>query len=62
LLPGLAYMQFVGLANSNYVFQVSTDLSLWVPLVTNFSPVGIINFYDPYNPGVPNRFYRARTQ
>lgn len=54
--------QFIGLANSNYVFQGSSDLLNWLPLKTNSSPIGIMNFSDPLNPSTSWRFYRARSQ
>jgi hypothetical protein len=55
-------LQFAGAANTNYVFEVSSNLTKWVPLITNNSPIGIINFYDPFNTGTSARFYRARSR
>jgi|GEM_PF-2703475 len=60
-IQGSAFsMQFAGAANTNYVFLVSSNLNLWVPLKTNNSPIGIINFSDPVSPGAATRFYRAK--
>ena len=50
----------LGIANSSYVIQASTNLVDWVELRTNISPSGIINFTDPNASGFTQRFYRAR--
>jgi hypothetical protein len=59
VINGAFSAQFVGAENSNYVFQASTNLANWTPVATNNSPIGILDLYDPVNPGVPGRFYRA---
>ena len=50
----------LGIAESNYVIQVSTNLSEWSESTTNSSPTGIIDFIDTNAPGFRQRFYRAR--
>jgi hypothetical protein len=45
-----------GMAGSNFVIEVSTDLSNWQPLQTNTSP---FTFVDTNAPGSAYRFYRA---
>jgi len=51
--------QLVGIANTNYVIERSSNLVTWVPLKTNKSSSGIFNFSDAFTPG-QNKFYRAR--
>ena len=51
--------QFVGIANTNYVIERSTNLTNWVPVKTNKSANGIFTFSDSFTPGV-NKFYRGR--
>lgn len=48
-----------GAANSNYVFQASTNLANWISLTTNNSANGIISFTDTDAPNYNKRFYRA---
>jgi hypothetical protein len=45
-----------GMAGSNFVIEVSTDLLNWRPLQTNASP---FTFVDTNAPGSAYRFYRA---
>jgi len=59
---GVFSCQFVGAANTTYVFQTSTDLATWLPLSTNQSPIGIINLIDPVHSGDSRRYYRAKPQ
>jgi hypothetical protein len=59
MVSGVFSAQFVGAANSNYVFQASTNLADWGPVATNSSPIGILNLYDPVVSGAQGRFYRA---
>lgn len=49
----------LGMANTNYLIQVSTNLGStnWLTLATNQSPVGIISITDTNKS--PGRFYRA---
>jgi len=49
----------LGVANSNYVVETSSDMVRWTPMSTNSSPTGIINFTDP-NPMAGIRYFRAR--
>lgn len=49
----------LGVANSNYVVQSSSNLTTWISLATNSSPSGIIDFTDP-NPVSGARYYRAK--
>jgi hypothetical protein len=51
--------QFVGIANTNYVIERSTNLTVWVPIKTNKSSIGIFTFSDAFTPG-QNKFYRGR--
>lgn len=49
----------VGVAGSNYVVLCSTNLVNWIPVATNSSASGLINFADTTTPG-GRRYYRAR--
>jgi hypothetical protein len=51
----------LGMANSNYVLQASTNLATtnWVPVLTNSSPFGIVPLADTNTQNHPNRFYRT---
>jgi hypothetical protein len=51
---------FVGIANTSYVIEASSDLLRWTPVKTNSSAVGVFNFTDPATGGLSSRFYRAR--
>jgi len=51
--------QFVGIANTNYVIERSTNLTTWVPIKTNKSSIGIFTFSEAFAPE-QNRFYRGR--
>jgi hypothetical protein len=62
LTNGVFSCQFVGSANTSYVFQTSTNLATWLPLSTNQSPIGIINLMDPAHAGDSRRYYRAMGQ
>jgi hypothetical protein len=62
VISGAVSAQFVGMANTNYVFQASSNLVNWQIMTTNSSPVGIFNFYDHAPPGLSGRFYRAVSQ
>jgi uncharacterized delta-60 repeat protein len=53
-------VQFIGVVNTSYVFEGSPNLVNWVPVKTNSSPIGIINFSDTAT--YPKRFYRVRKQ
>jgi hypothetical protein len=58
-ISGSVSSQFVGVANTNYVFEASSNLVSWLPVTTNSSPIGIFNFNDQVPQSVANRFYRA---
>jgi hypothetical protein len=62
VVNGSVSAQYAGAANTNYVFQTSSNMSTWTPVATNNSPNGIVNFFDSVNPSVPGRFYRATTK
>jgi|GEM_PF-5562028 len=51
----------LGMANSNYVLQASTNLATtnWVPVFTNSSPFGIVPLSDTNTQNYPKRFYRT---
>ena len=55
--------RLLGRANTNYVLQFSTNLSLtsWVSLSTNFTSTGILAYTNSIT-GFSNRFFRARSQ
>ena len=48
-----------GATGSNYVVQCTTNLVNWIPVATNSSTSGLINFTDTTTPG-GKRYYRAR--
>jgi len=62
VISGAVSAQFAGAANTNYVFEASSNLINWQPVTTNSSPVGIFNFYDEAPPDQHGRFYRAVSQ
>ena len=62
LTNGRFQFQSMGPAGSNFVIQVSTDLTVWTPIYTNFSTNGILEFTDSNAPAVPGRFYRTVAQ
>jgi hypothetical protein len=45
----------------SYAIQTSTNLTGWIPLVTNTASNGIINFTDTNPPAAGRRYYRARS-
>jgi hypothetical protein len=59
VISGSVSAQFVGIANTNYVLEASSNMVSWLPVSTNSSPIGIFNFYDQVPQSVANRFYRA---
>jgi hypothetical protein len=54
----------LGMANTNYVIQASTNLAKtnWLAIATNNSPYGIISLVDTNRQSYSNRFYRAVSQ
>jgi len=55
----LFQMRLVGIANTNYVLQASTDMVTWIPIATNSAPNGLWTFTDTQSTNFPNRYYRA---
>jgi hypothetical protein len=51
----------LGKANTNYIFQSSTNLSTtnWSPVLTSSSPYGILSFVDTNLRAYTNRFFRV---
>jgi hypothetical protein len=51
----------LGIATTNYVIQAATNLpqAVWIPILTNNAPYGIISFVDTNVSGYSNRFFRA---
>jgi len=50
---------FQGQTGSQCIFEVSTNLLDWTPLLTNAPFTGSFNYVDPQSPQFPQRFYRA---
>ena len=57
LTNGTCQIGVVGQIGATYRIDVSTDLSIWIPLATNLNASGIIQITDPSN--LPQRFYHA---
>ncbi len=55
-------MGFMGVTDSNYVLQASTNLATWTPVSTNTATNNLMNLVDPYATNYPLRFYRVRQQ
>ena len=56
---GALQMSFAGPTGSNYVLQVSTNLTQWTSLSTNTPTTSPFTLTDPTAPGAPTRFYRV---
>ena len=56
---GVFTTTFVGVGGSNYVFETSTDLLRWTPVLTNRPANGLVEF-NHTNSTSPLRFYRVR--
>ena len=54
------YSQLLGLANTTYIIQASSNLTTWVPMATNTPQFGVLTFGEPMTAGHTNRFYRAK--
>jgi hypothetical protein len=52
-------LQFQGQNNQNYILDTSTNLALWVPVLTNVASNGLFLFRNT-NPADPKRFYRVQ--
>ena len=59
---GSMQMRLVGVANSNYVIQASSNLINWSPVATNTPATGLWYFSDPEFASFAHRFYRAVPQ
>jgi len=55
-------MALSGWAGSNYVLQVSTNLTQWTSLSTNTPATSNFILTDPAAPGASARFYRVLLQ
>jgi hypothetical protein len=55
----LFQMRLIGVANTNYVVQASTNLTTWAPIATNSSSTGLWVFTDAQSTNFAKRFYRA---
>ena len=53
---------FTGVTGSNYVLQVSTNLSTWTPISTNSAVSNMFYLLDPKATNYPYRFYRVLQQ
>lgn len=54
--------QFSGVPGQPIVIDASTNLALWLPLVTNVAGLDTLRFLDPDSTNCPARFYRLRLQ
>jgi len=60
---GSIQMTVTGLPGSSYVLEMSTDLTVWLPLSTNTPPPsGLITFTNYPAIDAPSRFYRIMMQ
>lgn len=53
------FTQVMGLPNSNYVLQASSDQQTWTNVSSGSSSTGVINFFDTFNVSNAVQFYRA---
>ena len=59
---GTFQMSFAGPVGSNYVLQVSTNLTQWTSISTNTPATSPFVLSDPGAPGASARFYRVLEQ
>ena len=59
---GIFHTQLSGAAGTNYIFLASSNLTDWVPLLTNNAADGLVNFSDTNTAGFLKRFYRVQQQ
>lgn len=57
---GAVRVDLIGAAGSDYIFQTSSNLVDWLPVVTNNAPAGLTSFIDPAHTGESRRFYRVK--
>ncbi len=57
---GLFTLQFTGPPEVRHVIEATTDFQQWIPLGTNSTGDGLIEFSDPGSTNFVRRFYRAR--
>jgi len=60
LTNGFIHLVLAGEAYRNYGWQSSSDLVNWTAIATNMAPSGRIDFFDPFQPGLPAVFYRVQ--
>jgi uncharacterized delta-60 repeat protein len=61
LTNGTVRLQLSGEPGQNYGIEASGNLTLWTPLATNSSPIGLWEFVDATATNVTQRFYRTVT-
>jgi hypothetical protein len=59
---GVFQLGLSGVAGSNYVLEVSTDLINWIPISTNLAPANVFELTDSNAAAFPYRFYRVLQQ
>jgi uncharacterized repeat protein (TIGR01451 family) len=59
---GVIQMRLVGVANSNYVIQATSDFVTWLPIATNTPANGLWYFSDLQFASFTHKFYRAVPQ
>ncbi|HTA31006.1 MAG TPA: immunoglobulin domain-containing protein, partial [Candidatus Cybelea sp.] len=58
---GAFSLETVGVAGGTYTIEATADLINWIPLFTNYTPSGFLDFTDTNAAAAPFRFYRAMT-
>jgi hypothetical protein len=59
---GVFQLGLSGIAGSNYVLEISTDLINWIPVSTNSAPANVFELTDSNAAAFPYRFYRVLQQ
>jgi hypothetical protein len=57
---GVFALTFMAASNITAVLEASTNLVQWLPVQTNRTGNGQLEFADPASPGFPWRFYRIQ--